>query len=178
MRTLILSLAVAAAALAAHAQTAAPSREALALGARAAHAAQPKLDDGIKNMVDGLASGYRDGASRAGGAVDEKALADVSKSEAEAFRPLLWDGMARIYAEIYSPAELKDLIGYYKSHPGDPGALPAPLAAKSGELDRRQHDLVGELGPRVLQDFFGDYCSRATCSDVTRQAAGLPIHQH
>ena len=176
MRALILCLMVAASALSAHAQTAAPSREALSLAAKAAHAAQPHLDDGVGVMVRSLAGNYREGTTRAGGMVDEKALAEVSKSEIEAFAPLLWDGLSRIYAELFSLDELKALISYYKAHPGDPSALPAPLAAKSPELQSRQQALVGELGPRVLQDFFGDYCSRAACSDVTRQAAGLPVH--
>jgi hypothetical protein len=177
MRPLILCLIIVAAALPAWAQKAPPSAAAvLALGAKAAHAAQPTLNDGIKTMVEGLASNYRDGATSAGVAVNEKALVEVTKSETEAFAPLLWDGMARIYAETFSVAELNALLDYYNDHPGDSRDLPTALTAKNGELQRRQQGLVGELGPRVMQDFFGDYCSRAVCSDVTRQAAGLPVH--
>ncbi len=173
MRALILCLAVVAVALPAQAQTGAPSRDALALGGRAAHAAQPGLDDGVRGLIEQLASSYREGATRTGEIVDEKALAEVIKSETAEARPLLLDGIARIYAQTYSTDELKALLAYYRDHPGDPKNLPAPLAAKSGDLDQRQHDLVGEVGPRIMQDFFGDYCSRAKCSENTKRAAGL-----
>ena len=177
MRVLILSLIVVTAALPAQAQTtAAPSKAVLALAAKAAHAAQPQLEQGVGMMVDGLAGSYRTGAVSAGVAVNEKALTDTSKDEAEALRPQLWDGLARIYAEIYSQDELKALIAYYKDHPGDSQNLPTSLLAKSADLQSRQQALIGQIGPQVLQDFFGEYCSRATCSDVTRHAAGLPVH--
>lgn len=178
MRLLILCLAAAAAALPAHAQKPTPLSPAalLALASRAVHAAQPHLDDGVANMVEGIAGHYRDGAPKTGDVVNEKALAAVSKSEAAAFSPLLWDGMARVYAETYTVAELNALLDYYNDHPGDSRFLPANLTAKNGELERRQQALVGELGPRVLQDFFGDYCSRVACTDIIRQAAGLPVH--
>ncbi len=174
MRALILSLAVMAA-FPARAQTDAPSREALALGSRVAHAAQPRLELGLQAIVDGLENGYRDGAVRSGQTVDEKALADVDKSELAAARPLLWDGMARVYAQTYSLDELKALNDYYREHPGDSANLPAALAAKSPQLQQHQRELVGQLGPRIMQDFFGDYCSRAMCSDYTRRTAGLPV---
>jgi hypothetical protein len=152
----------------------APSKEALAIGGRVAHAAQPRLEQGLQALVDGLATGYRDGAARSGQTVDEKALADVGKSEFAAARPLLWDGMARVYAETYSLDELKTLDGYYRQHPGDAADLPADLAAKSPQLQEHQQQLVAQLGPRIMQDFFGDYCSRAMCTDYTRRTVGLP----
>ncbi|MGZ3274615.1 MAG: hypothetical protein ACXU82_02575 [Caulobacteraceae bacterium] len=157
------------------AQTDAPSKEALALGGRVAHAAQPQLEKGLQALVDSFASGYRDGAARSGQAVDEKALADVDKSEVAAARPLLWDGMAKAYAQTYSPDELKALNDYYRAHPGDPANLPAALAAKSPQLQQKQAELLGQIGPRIMQDFFGDYCSRATCSNYTRRTVGLPV---
>jgi hypothetical protein len=177
MRRLILCLIVMTAALPAQAQKAPLSAAAvLALGAKAAHAAQPHLEDGVGNMVDDLATHYREGAPRTGDVVNEKALAEVIKSETAAFAPLLWDGMARVYAETYTVAELNGLLDYYNDHPGDSRFLPPALTAKNGELERRQRALIGDLGPRVLQDFFGDYCSRVPCTDVIRQAAGLPVH--
>jgi hypothetical protein len=172
MRALIFSLIVLASS---PAWAQAPSKEALAIGGRVAHAAQPRLDQGLQALVDGLASGYRDGAARSGQAVDEKALADVDKSEFAAARPLLWDGMAKAYAETYSLDELKALDGYYRQHPGDAAGLPADLAAKNPQLQEHQQQLVAELGPRIMQDFFGDYCSRAMCSDYTRRTVGLPV---
>jgi hypothetical protein len=175
MRALILSLAVAAAALPAQAQTGGPSRGALALGAQAAHAAEPRLDQGVSSIVEAIANRYQDGATRAGQTVDAQALAAVTQSEEDAIRPFLWDGMARIYAETYSQNELKALLAYYRDHPGDPRELPAALAAKSTALQVLQRDLIGQIGPRILQDFFGDYCSRAPCTDATRTAAGLPV---
>ena len=174
MRALIFSL-LALAAFPARAQTGAPSREALALGARVAHIAQPQLDKGLETIVDGLASGYRDGAIKAGQPVDDKILADVSKNEIAAAKPILWDGMARIYAQTYSVDELKALETYYRSHPGDSANLPAALAAKNGQLPDQEQALVGQIGPRIIQDFFGEYCSRAHCSDDIRRVAGLPV---
>jgi hypothetical protein len=174
MRALILSLAVVAAALPALAQNGAPSRGALALGAQAARAAEPRLDQGVNTIVETIAHRFSDGAARAGETIDESALAAVTESEAPAIRPVLWDGMARIYAETYSQGELKALLAYYRDHPGDPRDLPAALAAKSDGLQARQRDLIGQIGPRILQDFFGDYCSRAPCTDATRLTAGLP----
>jgi hypothetical protein len=177
MRLLILCLVVMTAAFPAYAQkTPLTAAAVLSLGSRAAHAAQPHLDDGVSNMVGDIATNYREGAPKTGDVVNEKALAEVSKSETAAFSPLLWAGMAKIYAETYTVAELNSLLDYYNDHPGDPQFLPATLTAKNGELERRQRDLIGELGPRVLQDFFGDYCSRVTCTDIIRQAAGLPVH--
>ena len=174
MRALIFSFFVLAAAPV-QAQTGAPSKEALALGGRVAHAAQPQLERGLQAIVDGLATGFRDGAVRSGQPVDEKAMADVSKNEFAAARPLLWDAVGRIYAETYSVDELKVLNGYYHDHPGDSANLPADLAAKNPELQEHERELVGEIGPRIMQDFFGDYCSRAPCSDYTRRTAGLPV---
>jgi hypothetical protein len=177
MRLLILCLVVVGAALPAHAQKTPLSGAALlTLGSRAAHAAQPHLEDGIGNIVEEIAAHYREGAPKTGDVINEKALAAVMKSEAAAFSPLLWDGMARVYTQTYTVAQLNALLDYYNDHPGDPQFLPANLTAKNGELERRQRDLIGELGPRVLQDFFGDYCSRVTCTDIIRQAAGLPVH--
>lgn len=177
MRALILSLALATAALPALAQTpAAPSREALTLGGRAARGAQPKLEQGLQSLVEALATNYRDNAAKTGQTVDEKALAAVTKSEADAAKPMLWDSMARIYAETYSPDELKALIEIYRTSPGaPPQSLPASLAAKSDDIQRRQRELVAQVGPRITQDFFGDYCSRAACSDDVRRGAGLPV---
>ena len=179
MRLLILCLVVVAAALPAHAQRAPPPLSAaslLALGSKAAHAAQPHLDDGISNMVQEMADHYREGAPKTGDVVNEKALAAVTKSETEAFSPLLWDGMARVYIATYTVAELNGFLDYYNDHPGDPQFLPPALTAKNSELERRQRALIGALGPRVLQDFFGDYCSRVACTDTIRLAAGLPVH--
>ena len=177
MRTAILSLIVATAALPALAKSpAGPSQAVLALAARAAHAAQPQLDQGISAMVEGVAGSYRSGAPSLGVAVNEKALAETAEDEAEALRPLVWDRMARIYAELYSRDELQILIDHYRDYPGDSQNLPTSLLAKAGDLQDRQQALIGEVGPRVLQDFFGEYCARAACSDVTRQAAGLPVH--
>jgi hypothetical protein len=173
MRALIFSL-LALAALPAQAQTGAPSKEALSLGGRVAHAAQPQLERGLQAIVDNLATGYRNQAGQAGQAVDEKVLADVGKNEFAAARPLLWDDMARIYAETYSVDELKALDGYYRQHPGDSANLPAPLPVKNPLLQQHQQELVAQLGPRIMQDFFGEYCSRATCTDDIRRAVGLP----
>jgi hypothetical protein len=174
MRALIFSLIVMAAS-AAQAQTASPSKEALTLGGQVARAAQPKLEQGIQALVDGFASGYRDGAARSGQAVDDKALADVGKSEVAAARPLIWDGMAKAYAQTYTVDELKALNNYYYEHPGDQANLPATLAAKSPQLQQQQAALLAQVGPRIMQDFFGDYCSRATCSNYTRRSVGLPV---
>ena len=174
MRALIFSLLVLAA-VPARAQAPAPSREALALGGRVARAADPRLEQGLQALVDGLASGYRDGAARSGQTVDEKVMADVSKNEYAAARPLLWDGMAKAYAETYSVDELRALEGYYRDHPGDAANLPAVLAAKNPQLQQHQQELVAQLGPRIMQDFFGEYCSRATCTDYTRRTVGLPL---
>jgi hypothetical protein len=174
MRALILCLAVVTAS-AAWAQTETPSRDILALAERAARAADTRLEQGLQQLVDGFASGYRDGAARTGQTVDEKALADVSKSEFAASRPMLWSGLAKVYAATYSKDELNAIIAYYRDHPGDRQNLPAALAAKNDELARRQRELVGQIGPRIMQDFFGDYCSRAPCTDYTRRTAGLPV---
>lgn len=174
MRASVFTLLVLAAALPARAQAPAPSKEALALGGRVAHAAQPQLERGLQAIVDGLANSYRDGAAKSGQPVDEKVLADASKDEIAAARPMLWDGMARIYAQTYSLDELKALEAYYRSHPGDSANLPAGLAAKNGQLPDQERALVGQLGPRIIQDFFGEYCSRAACTDEIRRAAGLP----
>jgi hypothetical protein len=174
MRALIFSLLVLAAFPVA-AQTPAPSKETLALGARVARAANPRLEQGLQALVDGLASGYRDGATRTGQTVDDKVMADVSKNEFAAARPLLWDGMAQVYAETYSLDELRALDGYYRLHPGDPANLPTDLAAKNAQLQQHQQELVGRIGPRIMQDFFGEYCSRAMCTDYTRRTVGLPV---
>jgi hypothetical protein len=174
MRALIFSLLMLVA-VPAPAQTGAPSKDALALGGRVAHAAQPQLERGLQAIVDGLASSYRDGAARAGQTVDQKALEAVGKSEFAAARPLLWDGMARVYAETYSLDELKALEGYYRDHPGDSANLPAALSAKTPQLQQHERELVDQLGPRITQDFFGDYCSRAPCTDDIRRVAGLPV---
>jgi hypothetical protein len=174
MRALIVSLFVLAA-LPAQAQAPAPSKAALALGGRVAHAAQPQLEHGLQAIVDSLAGRYRNEAGRSGQAVDEAVLADVGKHEFAAARPLLWDDMARVYAETYSPDELKALDGWYRQHPGDSANLPAALAAKAPQLEQRQRELVARLGPRIIQDFFGEYCSRAACTDDIRRAAGLPV---
>ena len=180
MRRLILCLIVMGAAPSAFAQktlqTPLSPAAVLSLATRAAHAAQPHLEDGVGTMVQEMATHYRDGAPQTGDVVNEKALAAVIKSETEAFTPLLWDGMARVYTETYSINELNALLDYYNDHPGDPSLLPAALTAKNGELERRQRDLIGALAPRVLQDFFGDYCSRVACTDTIRLAAGLPVH--
>jgi hypothetical protein len=173
MRALVFTVLVLAAAPA-QAQSPAPSKEALTLGGRVAHEAQPRLEQGLEALVDGLASGYRDGAARSGQSVDEKVLADVGKNEYAAARPLLWDGMAKIYAETYSVDELKSLNDWYRDHPGDAADLPAPLAAKTPQLQQHQQELVAQIGPRIMQDFFGEYCSRATCTDYTRRTVGLP----
>jgi len=179
MRALIVCLALMAA-LPAGAQTPSPapalSREALTLGERAARGAQPRLEQGLQTLVDKLASDYRTDAAKLGVTPDEKALAEVSKSEAEAERPVLWNGMARIYAETYTVDELKALIAFYRDNPGaQPAALPTSLAAKNDDIQRRQRELVNQFGPRILQDFFGDYCSRAPCTDDVRRVAGLPV---
>ncbi len=179
MRALIVCLALAAA-FAAQAQTSArapaPSREALTLGDRAARAAQPRLEQGLQALVQNLAANYRTDSAKIGQAVDEKALDEVTKSEAEAEKPVLWSGMARVYAETYTVDELKALVAFYKANPGAPQtALPTSLGAKNDDIQNRQRDLVGTFGPRILQDFFGDYCSRAACTDDVRRVAGLPI---
>jgi hypothetical protein len=174
MRALIFSILVLAA-FPALAQTGAPTREALTLGGRVAHAAQPQLDRGLQAIVDGLSGSYRNDAGQAGLTVDEKILAEAGKDEFAAARPLLWDGMARVYAETYSVDELKALDVWYRQHPGDNANLPAALAAKNGDLQQREQALVGQLGPRILQDMFGEYCSRAACSDAVRRTAGLPV---
>jgi hypothetical protein len=174
MRAMVFCL-LAFAAVPARAQTGGPSREALAMGGRVAHAAQPQIEKGLQAIVDGLANGYREGAVRTGHPVDEKALADVGKNELAAARPLLWDGMAKVYAQTYSLDELKALNDFYRTHPGDSANLPAALAAKTPDLQQHERELVGELGPRIMQDFFGDYCSRAPCPDDVRRNAGLPV---
>ena len=175
MRPLILCLAMLAA-FPASAQTGAPSKAALSLGGRVARAADPHIEQNLQTLVANLANSYRTAAGRSGTAVDETALAEASKNEAAAAAPLLWDGMARIYAEIYSLDELKALNAFYRDNPGaQPQALPISLGSKNDDLQRRQQELVGEIGPRILQDFFGDYCSRAPCSDDIRRAAGLPV---
>lgn len=174
MRALVFSVLVLAA-FPARAQTGAASKEALGLGGRVARAAQPQLEKGLQTIVDSLASGYRNAATQAGQPVDEKALADASRNEVAAARPLLWDGMAKVYADTYSLDELKLLDGYYRSHPGDSANLPADLAAKTPQLQQHEHELVDQIGPRIMQDLFGDYCSRAPCSDTIRRTAGLPV---
>jgi hypothetical protein len=177
MRAMIVSLLILAA-FPAQAQTGAPSKEALNLGGRVAHAAQPQLEKGLQAIVDNLSASYRNAAGAAGVAVDEKILAEAGKDEFGAARPLLWDGMARVYAETYSVDELKALDGWYRQHPGDTANLPAALAAKTGDLQQREQALVAQLGPRILQDMFGEYCSRATCGNDVRRAAGLPIKEN
>ena len=52
---------------------------------------------------------------------------------------------------------------------------PSSLSAKNDDIQNRQRDLVDTFGPRLMQDFFGDYCSRAACTDDVRRVAGLPI---
>lgn len=175
MRPLILCLLVLAA-FPANAQPGAPSKEALALGGRVARAADPRLEQNLQALVANIAGSYRTAAARTGEMVDEKALADVGKDEAAAAVPLFWDGMARIYAETYSLDELKALGAFYRSNPGAQlQALPISLAAKNDDLQRRQQDLVAQLAPRILQDFFGEYCSRAPCSNDLRRGVGLPV---
>jgi hypothetical protein len=174
MRALILCLLVLAA-FPARAQTGAPSKDALTLGGRVARAAQPQLERGLQAIVDNLTASYRAAADRSGQTVDERAIAATGKDEFEAARPLLWDGMAKAYAQTYSLDELKALEGYYRQHPGDSASLPADLAAKTAQLQQHQQELVAELGPRIMQDFFGEYCARASCSDDVRRAAGLPV---
>lgn len=173
MRAFILSLSLAAAALPALAQT--PSREALALANRVARAAQPHLEQNLVTLVDDLAKTYQDATLRAGQPVDSKALETVTRSESEAIKPLLWAGMERIYAETYTPDELKALSDFYRDNPGvEPQSLPASLAAKNPDIQTREQALVNQIGPRLIQDFFGDYCSRATCTNDVRRKAGLP----
>jgi hypothetical protein len=174
MRALLVSLLVLAA-LPAAAQTPPPSKQAVTLGARVAHAAQPQLERGLQAVVDNLAINYRNDAGKSGLTVDEKVLAESGKDEFIAARPLLWDGMAKVYADTYSMDELKALDGYYRQHPGDAANLPAALAAKTPGLQQHEQELVAQLGPRIMQDFFGEYCSRATCSDTVRRAVGLPV---
>jgi hypothetical protein len=173
MRAFILSLAFAAAALPALAQ--APSRDVLALANRVARVAQPHLEQNLVGLVESLAKEYQDTTLRAGQPVDSKALETVTRSESEAIKPLLWAGMERVYAETYSPDELKALSDFYRDNPGvDPAGLPASLAAKNGDIAAREQALVSQIGPRLIQDFFGDYCSRAACTNETRRKAGLP----
>lgn len=176
MRAFILGLAVAAAALPALAQTGpAPSRDTLALANRVAHSAQPKLEQNLVTLVEDLAKNYQDTTLRAGQPVDSKALEAVTKSESDAMKPLLWSGMERIYAETYTPDELKALSEFYRDNPGvAPQGLPASLAAKNGDIQTREQTLVSQIGPRLIQDFFGDYCSRAPCTNDIRRKAGLP----
>jgi hypothetical protein len=175
MRPLILCLAMLAA-FPASAQTGAPSKAALDLGGRVARAADPRIEQNLQALVANIANSYRTAAGRSGTTVDETALAEVSKSEAAAAAPLVWDGMARIYAEIYSLDELKALNAFYRDNPGAaPQALPISLGSRNADLQRREQELVGQIGPRILQDFFGDYCSRAPCSNDIRRAAGLPV---
>ena len=154
----------------------APSREALTLAGRAARSAQPRLEQGLQTLVEGLANNFRTDSARAGLTVDEKALVEVTKSETDAAKPVLWDGMTKIYAETYTVDELKALNNFYRGNPGaPPQGLPTSLAAKNDDIERRQRELIGQFGPRVLQDFFGDCCSRAPCSDAVRRTAGLPV---
>ena len=175
MRVVILCLAVLAA-LPASAQTSAPSKETLSLAGRVARAADPRLEQNLQTLVVNLATTYRTVAGRTGETIDERALADVGASEAEAVKPLLWDGMARIYAETYSLDELKLLNAFYRDNPGaPPEKLPISLGNRNDDLMRREQELVSQLGPRILQDFFGDYCSRAPCSNDIRRTAGLPV---
>jgi len=174
MRALLFTLLVLAA-LPASAQTPPPSKEAVTLGGRVAHAAQPQLERGLQAIVDNLATSYRTDAGKSGLTVDEKILTESGKDEFTAARPLLWDGMAKVYAQTYSMDELKALEGYYRQHPGDAANLPAALAAKTPELQLHEQELVAQLGPRIMQDFFGEYCSRATCSDTVRRTVGLPV---
>jgi hypothetical protein len=174
MQALIVSLLIAAASPAL-AQAPAPSKDALALGGRIAHAAQPQIERGLHNIIDGLAANYRNDVAKTGLAVDERSLEDVGRSEFDAALPLLWDGMAKVYAQTYTLDELKTLEVYYRLHPGDSTKLPAALAAKNLERQQHEQELVAQLGPRIMQDFFGDYCSRSTCSDSIRRAAGLPL---
>jgi hypothetical protein len=174
MRALIVSLLVLSASPAL-AQSPTPSREALTLAGRVARAAQPQLEQGLQRIVEGLTGGYRATAAKTGETINEKALADVGSSELAAAKPLLWDGMAKVYADTYSLDELKALDTYYYTHPGDSAGLPAALAAKNATLQQHEQALVGQLGPEIMQDFFGDYCSRTKCSNEVRKAAGLPV---
>ena len=177
MRALILSLALAAAAPPVLAQTsAAPSKEALALANRVARSAQPHLEQGLQTLIETLAADYKQSATGANEPVDDKALAEVTKSEKESVKPILWDGMAALYAHIYTVDELKALTAFYKDNPGaEPQSLPASLAAKNTDIQQGEVELTNRLGPRILQDYFGDYCSRAPCSDGIRRVAGLPL---
>ena len=175
MRALILSFLVLAASPALAQTPAAPSKEALALSVRVAHNAQPQLEQGLQRIVDGLTGGYRATASRTGETINEAALAEVTKNELDAAKPLLWDGLAGVYAQTYSLDELKALDTYFYTHPGDQANLPAALAAKNAELQQHEQAFVGQLGPEIMQDFFGDYCSRTKCSDEVRKAAGLKV---
>ncbi len=173
MRALILSFALGAAALPALAQ--APSRETLALANRVARVAQPHLEQNLTTLVQSLAKDYQDATLRAGQPVDSKALELVTKSESDAIKPLLWAGMERVYADTYTADELKALSDFYRDNPGvEPTSLPASLAAKNGDIASREQALVAQIGPRLIQDFFGDYCSRAPCTNEVRRKAGLP----
>jgi hypothetical protein len=174
MRALIFSFVVLAA-FPALAQTKAPTREALSLGDRVAHAAQPQLDQGLQRIIDGLTSGYRATAAKTGETINEKALADVTHNELTAATPQLWEGVARAYAETYSLDELKALNDYYYTHPGDTANLPIGLAVKTPDLQQHEQELVARLGPEIMQDFFGEYCAHTKCSDDVRRAAGLPV---
>jgi hypothetical protein len=173
MRLFILTLALAAAALPALAQQ--PSREALALAGRVARVAQPRLEQNLVKLVETMAKDYQDATLREGQPVDSKALEVVTKIESDAIKPLLWDNMARAYAETYTMDELKALSDFYRDNPGvEPTGLPASLAAKNPDIQAREQALVGQIGPRLVQDFFGDYCSRAPCTNAIRRKAGLP----
>lgn len=174
MRALVFSLLVLTA-FPARAQTDAPSKDAVNLGGRVAHAAQPQLEKGLQAIVDNLAASYRNNAGQAGLVVDEKILTEAGRNEFAAARPLLWNGMAEAYAQTYGLDELKALEGWYRQHPGDSANLPAALAAKNGDLEQHEQAMIAQLGPRILQDMFGEYCSRATCSDAVRRVAGLPV---
>jgi hypothetical protein len=173
MRAFMLSLALAAAALPALAQ--APSRETLALANRVARVAQPRLEQNLLTLIESLAKQYQDATLREGKPVDSKALDTAAKAEADAIKPLLWAGMEKVYADVYSPDELKVLSDFYRDNPGaEATSLPASLAAKDPDIQTREQALVAQIGPRLVQDLFGDYCSRAPCTNEVRRKAGLP----
>ena len=180
MRALILTLAVLAA-FPASAQTRTdslarpPSREALLLGARIARTADPRLEQNLKGLVDKVAADYRERAASTGEAINDKLLTEVTANEQEDARDLLWSSMGRLYAETYTFDELQALANFYRDNPTAPH-LPTSLAAKDDDLKARELDFASQIGPRVVQDFFGEYCARAkTCSDATKHNAGLPV---
>ena len=175
MRALILTLAVLAAFPAGAQTRRPPSREALLLGARVARTADPRLEQNLKGLVDNVAANYRQTAARTGEMINEALLTQVTANEQDDARDLLWSTMGRLYAETYTFDELQALANFYRDNPTAPH-LPTSLAAKDDDLKARELDFASQIGPRVVQDFFGEYCARAkTCSDATKRSAGLPV---